>query len=65
MSERHPFGDVLTLREVAEYLRITDQRAGRLLRDGEIQGRQIGPYWRVPRKNVLAYLDGADVKKAS
>lgn len=66
MDERHTFGDVLTLDEVAEYLRITYQRAGRLLRAGEISGKQIGPYWRVPFKNVLAYLDGGtDVKKSA
>lgn len=69
MSESHPHTapdeDVLTLQEVADYLRITYQRAGRLLRSGDIKGRQIGPYWRVPRKNILAYLDGCDLKKKS
>jgi excisionase family DNA binding protein len=50
--------EVLTAREVAEYLRLHYQTVIDLLERGEIKGIKAGRQWRVTRRAVVEYLEG-------
>lgn len=48
--------EVLTLDEMAEYLRLPKTTAVKLLHDVRITGRMIGKHWRVARLAVASFL---------
>ncbi len=49
--------DVLTLNEVAEYLRIPRSTAYKLAQEGKIPGQKVGRHWRFRRETVQSWLD--------
>lgn len=51
--------DVLTVREVAEYLRLSESTVYRLVQDGEIPGRKIGGTWRFSKQSLDEWLIGS------
>jgi len=48
--------DVLTLNEVAEYLRIPRSTAYKLAQEGKIPGQKVGRHWRFHRTVVERWL---------
>lgn len=54
MSKQTP--DVMTLNEVAEYLRIPRSTVYKLVREGRIPGQKIGRQWRFRRAVVERWL---------
>ena len=51
--------ELLTAREAADVLRISLDTVRRLLREGQLPGRKIGPrQWRIRRDDLDAYLCG-------
>lgn len=48
--------DVLTLNEVAEYLRIPRSTAYKLAQEGKIPGQKVGRHWRFHRTVVEQWL---------
>lgn len=54
MSKHSP--DVLTLNEVAEYLRIPRSTAYKLAQEGKIPGQKVGRHWRFRRAVVERWL---------
>jgi excisionase family DNA binding protein len=48
--------EVMTLEEVAGFLKIGEQTVYNLTRDAEIPSRKIGREWRYLKSEVLAYL---------
>jgi len=48
--------DVLTLNEVAEYLRIPRSTAYKLAQEGKIPGQKVGRHWRFRRAVVDRWL---------
>ncbi len=52
------YPDVLTLREVAEILRRSEDRTRTWLRKGEIHAVRVGGSWRVSKQVLIAYLCG-------
>ena len=48
--------DVLTLNEVAEYLRIPRSTAYKLAQEGKIPGQKVGRHWRFRRAVVERWL---------
>lgn len=54
MSKHSP--DVLTLNEVAEYLRIPRSTAYKLAQEGKIPGQKVGRHWRFRRTVVEKWL---------
>jgi excisionase family DNA binding protein len=47
---------ILTVREVAEFLRVSPDTVRRFLRQGALPGRKIGPrQWRIRRDDVDAF----------
>lgn len=51
-----PMADILTVREVAEYLRLAESTVYRLAQEGEIPGRKIGGTWRFSRNGLDRWL---------
>ena len=54
MSGKAP--DVLTLNEVAEYLRIPRSTAYKLAQEGRIPGQKVGRHWRFHRGALDQWL---------
>ncbi|WP_419786196.1 helix-turn-helix domain-containing protein [Pseudodesulfovibrio sp.] len=48
---------LLTVKEVAELLRVHQRTAYRLITGGEIRAIKIGSQWRVPEKDLMEYLE--------
>lgn len=48
--------DILTIREVAEMLKLTEKTAYRLVSDGEIPGFKVGGSWRFSRKELEKWV---------
>ncbi|MFV1943145.1 helix-turn-helix domain-containing protein [Pseudomonas luteola] len=54
--------EIMTLREVAEYLKLAEKTAYRLAADGTIPGFKVGGSWRF-RKAVIEYwIDQQTIK---
>ena len=60
-------GDVLTIDELAEYLRISRSTLYKLAQDGKIPCRKVGRHWRFRKQAIDRWLErgGADGAKAS
>ncbi len=50
-------GDLLTIAEVAERLRLTERTVYKLVTAGDLPGHKIGRVWRVDEDDLLAFLD--------
>ncbi len=62
MSKQMP--DVMTLNEVADYLRIPRSTVYKLVREGRIPGQKVGRQWRFHRSIVEQWLgDGSEGKR--
>ena len=48
--------EVLTIREVAKYLRIKERTVYNLAQKGEIPAFKVGRQWRFLRNNLLAFI---------
>ncbi|MBG0790586.1 MAG: helix-turn-helix domain-containing protein [Desulfovibrionaceae bacterium] len=48
---------LLTVREVAEFLRVHQRTAYRLITGGSIKAIKIGSQWRVPESALMDYLE--------
>ena len=48
--------EVLTIRQVAEFLQVSTDMVYRLAASGELQGRKIGRIWRFTRTAIENYL---------
>lgn len=42
--------DMLTLRQVMEYLQLSEATVRRMLKDGRLRGTKLGAVWRIPRE---------------
>ena len=49
--------DVMTIREVAEYLKLTEKTAYRLAADGKIPGFKVGGSWRFKRSELEKWIE--------
>lgn len=49
--------DIMTIKEVASYLKITEKTAYRLTADGEIPGFKVGGAWRFRKQEIDAWID--------
>jgi excisionase family DNA binding protein len=52
----HANGDILTLSEAAEYLRLNEEELKRLVSDSDLPGRQIGNEWRFFKTALQSWL---------
>ena len=49
-------GEILTLDEVAEYLKIPKKTVYKMTRSGELPAFKAGKHWRVPRAKLGAWI---------
>jgi len=50
-------GEILTIREVAELLKINEKTAYRLAADGKIPGFRVGGSWRFRRSDIDQWIE--------
>jgi len=58
MSE---YPEILTLEQAAAFLQISTRTVQRLVRDGQMPGRQIGSQWRFEREQLRQWVRGEHV----
>jgi excisionase family DNA binding protein len=51
--------DIMTIREVADYLKLTEKTAYRLTAEGKIPGFKVGGSWRFRRSEIEKWIDAA------
>jgi len=49
--------EILTLEEVAEKLKISEQTVRRYLRENKITGFKLGNNWRVKEEELIKFID--------
>ena len=50
--------DIMTIKEVAAYLKLTEKTAYRLAAEGKIPGFKVGGAWRFRRREIEKWIDG-------
>ncbi|WP_068545913.1 methylation-associated defense system helix-turn-helix domain-containing protein MAD1 [Thalassotalea crassostreae] len=48
---------IQTLQEVAEYLKLTEKTAYRLVAEGKLPGFKVGGAWRFKREDLEAWIE--------
>ena len=54
--------DIMTLKEVAEYLKLAEKTAYRLAADGKIPGFMVGGSWRFRNTAIEEWIDQQTTK---
>ena len=49
--------DILTIKEVAEYLKVTERTLYRLAQEGRIPAFKVGASWRFKRADIDAWIE--------
>jgi len=49
--------EILTLKEVAEYLRLAEKTAYRLAAEGELPGFKVGGSWRFTKEDINRWIE--------
>lgn len=61
-------GDILTIREVADYLKVTERTLYRLVQDGKVPAFKVGNSWRFRREDLERWISeqsrGTDTNRA-
>lgn len=55
--------EILTLKEVADYLKLTEKTAYRLAAEGKLPGFKVGGSWRFKREDVEKWIEEQRIKK--
>ncbi len=49
--------EILTLKEVADYLKLAEKTAYRLAAEGKLPGFKVGGSWRFKKEDVLQWIE--------
>ena len=49
--------DILTLKETAQYLRVTKQTVYNMIKKGRIKAHKVGREWKFFMSDIMAYLE--------
>ena len=49
--------EILTLKEVAQYLKLAEKTAYRLVADGKLPGFKVGGSWRFKRADIEQWIE--------
>ncbi len=49
--------DILTIKEVADYLKLTERTLYRLVQEGKIPGFKVGSSWRFKRADIERWIE--------
>lgn len=55
-DEESTIPEVMSVRELADYLRISVHTVYRLVEQGRLPGRKVGKHWRFHRDVIVAWL---------
>lgn len=55
--------EILTLKEVADYLKLTEKTAYRLASEGKLPGFKVGGSWRFKKEDVAKWIEEQKIKK--
>ena len=55
--------DIMTIREVAEYLKLTEKTTYRLVSEGELPGFKVGGSWRFRRSEIEKWIKIQEAEK--
>lgn len=55
--------EIMTIHEVAEYLKLNEKTAYRLVAEGEIPGFKVGGSWRFKRQDIECWIVRKTTKK--
>ncbi|QDF75991.1 MULTISPECIES: helix-turn-helix domain-containing protein [Shewanella] len=55
-------GKILTLKEVAAYLKLAEKTAYRLASEGKLSGFKVGGSWRFKREDLEAWIESQKPK---
>lgn len=61
MKEWGELPEMLTIDEVAGFLRVSYKTVRRMLADGRLAGANLGRSWRIPRLELAAMLERAGI----
>ena len=50
-------GEILTIKEVAEYLKLAEKTAYRLAADGKLPGFKVGGSWRFKQEDIERWIN--------
>lgn len=50
-------GDILTIKEVADYLKLTERTLYRLVQEGRVPGFKVGNSWRFKRADIDDWIE--------
>jgi len=53
--------EILTLKEVAEYLKLAEKTAYRLAAEGKIPGFKVGGSWRFKKKDIETWIEKSKI----
>lgn len=56
--------DIMTIKEVSEYLKLTEKTAYRLAAEGKIPGFKVGGSWRFRREDIVNWTKEASKQRA-
>lgn len=62
MKEHTQFPEILTIEQAAELLQVSTRTIQRLVKTGEMPGRQVGTQWRFHRDRLLEWVRGNEPK---
>ena len=57
MSMLENYGEIMLVEEVCEVLRIGSAECYKLLNNNHLCGYKVGKTWRIPKKNLEAYIN--------
>ena len=49
--------DIITVKQLAEFLQTSDQTISRFLKNGKLKGFKIGREWRISKEAVTQWID--------
>jgi excisionase family DNA binding protein len=62
MNKQDEFPEILTIEQAAEMLQVSTRTIQRLVKTGEIPGRQVGTQWRFHRDQLCDWVRGKEAK---
>lgn len=54
--------DILTTRELADFLKVSDQTITRAIKSGALKAFKLGKDWRIEKEAVIQWAKGKEVK---
>ncbi|ABR47220.1 DNA binding domain, excisionase family [Alkaliphilus metalliredigens QYMF] len=49
--------EIMTISEVAKYLKISEVTTYKFVQEGKIQGFKVGRHWRVKRSDLVEFIE--------